>query len=257
MAHVLFITYICILYSSGKQFFIQYGFTFMYSMLCWTTRVVAQALNTGDLKLDGDSSTSDKVLKIYLSGQWGTISYANFSKGAADVACHQLGYSGAVNFRVSTVNSTYVPTLRMHAWCPLCVCASFIAALVNMLVSRARVRSESWYLVSSQLSVLRLVWGYACDHRLVLLFQWWWFSNFQWRLHGGCAWLSLPSPPRSCLYFLTLKSLTPHYTSSSYSALETTFRVHVLTEIIVTAECLDSPQCIKKIWDSPNGLPQL
>ncbi|KAL5469521.1 hypothetical protein EMCRGX_G030784 [Ephydatia muelleri] len=83
MAHVLFITYICILYSS-----------------------VAQALNTGDLKLDGDSSTSDKVLKIYLSGQWGTISYANFSKGAADVACHQLGYSGAVNFRVSTVNST-------------------------------------------------------------------------------------------------------------------------------------------------------
>eukprot|EP00731_Ephydatia_muelleri_P017941 Em0010g1039a len=83
MAHVLFITYICILYGS-----------------------VAQAQNAGDLKLDGDSSTSDKVLKIYLSGQWGTISYANFSKGAADVACHQLGYSGAVNFRVSTVNST-------------------------------------------------------------------------------------------------------------------------------------------------------
>ena len=38
--------------------------------------------------------------------QWGTISAVNFTKSAADVACHQLGYSGALTFDFAA--NTYV-----------------------------------------------------------------------------------------------------------------------------------------------------
>lgn len=71
--------------------------------------IVAVQFNTGDVKLDGDSSG---LLGIYLSGNWGTVSHVNFSKGTADVVCHQLGYSGALNFSVANGTLMYVPTLH-------------------------------------------------------------------------------------------------------------------------------------------------
>ena len=64
----------------------------------------AVAENTGDLRTAGVGYTkSAGRLEIFMavsssSGSWGTVSFVNFTKEAADVACHQLGYSGAVMF---------------------------------------------------------------------------------------------------------------------------------------------------------------
>lgn len=59
----------------------------------------------------GSNSTSGRLEIYYMTNSsvmladMGTISHVNFSKSAADVACHQLGYSNAESFFLA---STYV-----------------------------------------------------------------------------------------------------------------------------------------------------
>ena len=72
----------------------------------------AQLNNIGDLTLNGVGCTSTGGrVEIFMMSQgqlWsGTISAVNFTKSAADVACHQLGYSGALTFDFAA--NTYVP----------------------------------------------------------------------------------------------------------------------------------------------------
>ena len=68
-------------------------------------RSLLVAQNTGDLKLPNDGAGP---LQIYMSGRWGTISAVNFTKSAADVTCHQLGYSGAKTFSSTSRTIMYV-----------------------------------------------------------------------------------------------------------------------------------------------------
>ena len=73
--------------------------------------VGAQLNNIGDLKLNGEGCTSTGGrVEIFMMSQeqlrLGTISAVNFTKSAANVACHQLGYSGALTFDFAA--NTYV-----------------------------------------------------------------------------------------------------------------------------------------------------
>ena len=111
MARVLFVACLCILRGAGKQFFLRLLVTSCLCIHALLLRHIIVAQNSGDLKLNGSSSSAGAPI-IYLSRQWGTISAVNFSKDAADVACHQLGYSEALSFSVATGSTgTYVPTL--------------------------------------------------------------------------------------------------------------------------------------------------
>ena len=51
----------------------------------------------GGLRLVGGNSSAG-VLEIFLNGQWNRICSILFKQTAADVACRQLGYSGAIGF---------------------------------------------------------------------------------------------------------------------------------------------------------------
>ena len=86
--------------------------------LCHTIHAVAQ--NIGDLRLTGvgSNSTAGRLELFYTTnssvGQpgWGTISAVNFSKSAADVACHQLGYSNAESFFLASTYVKHVIVIR-------------------------------------------------------------------------------------------------------------------------------------------------
>jgi len=59
------------------------------------------AQNPGDLRLARGSLTSSAYmsgrLEIYLGGQWGTVCDDFWDSTNSDVACRQLGFSGAVH----------------------------------------------------------------------------------------------------------------------------------------------------------------
>ena len=59
----------------------------------------------GDLRLVrgtvADERFSSGRLEIYINGQWGTICDDFFDITDANVACKQLGFSGALSFRTS------------------------------------------------------------------------------------------------------------------------------------------------------------
>ena len=57
------------------------------------------AVNSGELRLAQGTRTSTSYssgrLEIYLNGQWGTVCDDGWDSTNSDVACRQLGYSGA------------------------------------------------------------------------------------------------------------------------------------------------------------------
>ena len=53
----------------------------------------------GGLRLTGrGASSSAGAVEIFLNGKWNRICSVLFKQTAADVACRQLGYSGAIGF---------------------------------------------------------------------------------------------------------------------------------------------------------------
>ena len=61
--------------------------------------------DSGELRLvnrNGQTSSSFTItagrLEVYYSGQWGTVCDDNFDQTEADIACRQLGFSGALYY---------------------------------------------------------------------------------------------------------------------------------------------------------------
>lgn len=69
--------------------------------------LVQLAQATGSIRLAGSSNSSTGRLEIYYNSQWGTVCQNNFGFPEANVACRELGYSGANGYG-SGINSKYV-----------------------------------------------------------------------------------------------------------------------------------------------------
>ena len=107
--YVLFVTYLSILGASKCLLIhiIASSIRFLLVVLLHYYKVAQDTKpNTGDLQLPNGAGPG--MLQIYMSGRWGSISAVNFTKSAADVACHQLGYSGAKTFNSSSSTLMYV-----------------------------------------------------------------------------------------------------------------------------------------------------
>ena len=76
----------------------------------------------------GNSSAGN--LEIFLNGQWNRICSYLFHQTAADVACRQLGYSGAIGFYD---DGRYV-CVRVCTCVCMCVCVC-VCVLVCVCVS--------------------------------------------------------------------------------------------------------------------------
>ena len=57
--------------------------------------IIVVAQTAGDLRLVGSSSNRAGRLEIFLRGEWGTVCDDGFGLTEANVACRQLGFSGA------------------------------------------------------------------------------------------------------------------------------------------------------------------
>ena len=75
-----------------------------------THHIIITAATYGDLRLARrrvtDSSYTSGRLEIYISGQWGTVCDDSFGLTDANVACRQLGYSGASRTPTTASSST-------------------------------------------------------------------------------------------------------------------------------------------------------
>ena len=49
-----------------------------------------------DIRLKGGPDAYSGRVEVYHNGEWGTVCNNNWGPSEADVACHQLGYDGAV-----------------------------------------------------------------------------------------------------------------------------------------------------------------
>jgi len=80
----------------------------MHLMLYNCTLTAAR--NYGELRLAHRSITSNSYtsgrLEIYINGQWGTVCDDSFDLTDANVACRQLGYSGASRSPITAGSSS-------------------------------------------------------------------------------------------------------------------------------------------------------
>ena len=72
----------------------------------------------GDLRLSTGRGASNGRLQVYIGREWGEICDTGFGMNEADVACHQLGFVGAVS--VGDGNNTWVLLVSVNLLMPLC-----------------------------------------------------------------------------------------------------------------------------------------
>ena len=68
----------------------------MFFLLLFTGQI-----STGELRLvanDGSTGVSSGRLEVYANSQWGTVCDDSFFQTEADVACRQLGFTGASQY---------------------------------------------------------------------------------------------------------------------------------------------------------------
>ena len=80
--------------------------------------VLSVAMRNGDMRLARGSISSPTYssgrLEIYINGEWGTVCGDSFSFTNANVACQQLGYSGASrNPITASDNSSWVANVQI------------------------------------------------------------------------------------------------------------------------------------------------
>ena len=77
------------------------------------------ALRNGDLRLARGSQSlttySSGRLEIYINGQWGTVCDASFGFTDGNVACRQMGFTGASSSpATASYNSLWVASIQWH-----------------------------------------------------------------------------------------------------------------------------------------------
>ena len=85
-----------------------------------TCIILTTAQNNGDLRLSRGFSSSTTYtsgrLEIYYNGQWGTVCNDSWDISDSNVACRQLGYSGAISPYNGTSSSVGWVVIQCIRW---------------------------------------------------------------------------------------------------------------------------------------------
>uniref|UniRef100_A0A1X7SEF6 SRCR domain-containing protein n=2 Tax=Amphimedon queenslandica TaxID=400682 RepID=A0A1X7SEF6_AMPQE len=96
----------------------------------------------GQLRLLYGTTSSNGLVQVYCSGQWGTVCGRYFTPDAAHLVCRQLGYTSAKSYSNGTFQGSYqTPIWLDNLYCsasPTEVCLGSCVSCTGSRASRSR-----------------------------------------------------------------------------------------------------------------------